>query len=584
MLEDLEADSSLCDKFCDIKCIAGGGFCSTVYSAIDKSIPYGHERRVALKKLSLTGKGHCRAALREVLLLKKLNHDNVVRTYKIVDSTGSEVDDLLLENEGDLDNIFIVEELFDTDLHQLLERNGNLTYSTIKLFMYQLLRGLKYIHSSNVLHRDIKPGNLLINVQDLTLKIGDFGLARIFDEAYCHKGYMTSVVSTRYYRAPEIMTEVGNYSTPIDIWSCGCVLAEMLNGRVLFNGDNDLEQLKTIYSAYGLDEVRVGESGSFPEHLFDKSTPAKAVDLLRKLLTLDPSARLSATEALAHPFFTSLHDADDEPVNPDPLFVEDEVDNLPIHQLKRKILRHSSLIAQHDHAAPAFYSSDENLFYGFDATFETSAAVRISCSKSKSCGKSSGYGTDPDRVSPLSSQTSELSYVEHDSLTRHPARHFAATAREAGVSDEPCLDPASVAELGEEVAGNDDGFLNSDFIVSHVTSSVLDESDSYFSEFSPVIDAVDDVELAVNDLDPSFLGLPGHSSVDYNWIDATPATPLQDCVIVKEDMSVNDEIIHRLNQHADELTLHDLASNKFADATFMSKASMRHMDSLRFLI
>jgi len=276
--EQFNSLSCLSSKFSDLKVIAGGGS-GIVLSGVDKSLSEGSVSDkdgspVALKRLSLVGKGHCRVALRELRLLKRFNHENVVKTYKITDSNGSIIDDPSQEDFKDLDSVYAVEELLDTDLHKIIERNGKLSLDTTKLFLYQLLRGLKYIHSANVIHRDIKPGNLFVNAEDLTLKIGDYGLARVFDKRYEHKGYLTAIVSTRYYRAPEVMKNLGDYCYPIDMWSCGCVFAEMLLGKILFSGENDLDQLNVICSAYGITtENMYTKENLFPGHLFKDFPP-----------------------------------------------------------------------------------------------------------------------------------------------------------------------------------------------------------------------------------------------------------------------------------------------------------------------
>ena len=127
-----------------------------------------------------------------------------------------------------LEDIYFVTELLGTDLHRLLTSRP-LEKQFIQSFLYQILRGLKYVHSAGVVHRDLKPSNILVN-ENCDLKICDFGLARIQDPQ------MTGYVSTRYYRAPEIMLTWQKYDVAVDIWSTGCIFAEMLEGRPLFPG------------------------------------------------------------------------------------------------------------------------------------------------------------------------------------------------------------------------------------------------------------------------------------------------------------------------------------------------------------
>ena len=275
MPSDCKSTSSLCDlslNFSSLKVISGNGN-SVVLSGVDNSMLNGTScnkvnAAVALKRLSLVGKGHCRIALRELRVLKRLSHENIIKTLKIIDSNGKTLDPYV-ETFSGIDSVYVVEELLDSDLQKIIERNGKLSLETCKIFLYQLLRGLKYIHSANVVHRDIKPGNLFVKTDDLTLKVGDYGLARVFDYRYKHKGYLTALVSTRYYRAPEVILKTGDYSYPIDIWSAGCVFGEMLLGKVLFPGENDLDQINCICRVFGIKIENIFEQVSlFPDHLF----------------------------------------------------------------------------------------------------------------------------------------------------------------------------------------------------------------------------------------------------------------------------------------------------------------------------
>lgn len=194
--------------------------------------------------------------------------------------------------------------------------------------------GLKYIHSANVLHRDLKPGNLLVNA-DCELKICDFGLSRGFDPDQNtvvpgQQEFMTEYVATRWYRAPEIMLSHQNYTTAIDIWSVGCILAELLGRRPLFKGRDYVDQLNQILHYLGHPSESMLQRIASPraqqyirslpykpgipfEQLYPKANPL-ALDLLRRLLAFDPRERISCDEALAHPYLAVWHDPADEPV------------------------------------------------------------------------------------------------------------------------------------------------------------------------------------------------------------------------------------------------------------------------------
>lgn len=156
----------------------GFGVNGLVLSAVDSKSC----RKVAVKKITINDAQSMKHAFREIKIIRRLDHDNIVKVYEVLGPKGAEL-------QGDLfkfNIVYIVQEYMETDLARLLEQ-GPLSEEHAKLFMYQLLRGLKYIHSANVLHRDLKPANIFINTEDLVLKIGDFGLARVVDQHYSHK-------------------------------------------------------------------------------------------------------------------------------------------------------------------------------------------------------------------------------------------------------------------------------------------------------------------------------------------------------------------------------------------------------------
>ncbi|KAL7650026.1 MAPK protein hog1, variant 3 [Aspergillus niger] len=265
---------------------------------------------VAIKKMMkpFSNATLAKRTYREVKLLKHLRHENLIGLSDIFISP--------------LEDVYLVTDLLGTDLNRLLTSKP-LDGKFVQYFTYQLLRGLKYIHSAGVIHRDLKPSNILIN-ENCDLKICDFGLARL------QEPQMTGYVSTRYYRAPEIMLTWQKYGMQVDIWSAGCIVAEMLRGKPLFPGKDHINQFFLITDALGNPPDEVIERictkttldlvKSLPKRqpapwatLFPDSDE-NAIDLLGEMLIFDPDKRISAAKALEHPYLSVYHDPTDEPV------------------------------------------------------------------------------------------------------------------------------------------------------------------------------------------------------------------------------------------------------------------------------
>ncbi|TFY81157.1 hypothetical protein EWM64_g2851 [Hericium alpestre] len=260
--------------------------------------------------------------LREIKLLHHFRrHKNITCLYDM---------DIVFGPDGNFDEVYLYEELMEADLHAIIRSGQPLSDAHFQSFIYQTLCGLKYIHSANVLHRDLKPGNLLVNA-DCELKICDFGLARGFNQAQ-KQGFMTEYVATRWYRAPEIMLSFANYASAIDVWSVGCILAELLAGKPIFKGRDYVDQLNQILHYLGTPSEdtlrRVGSPRaqdyirSLPirprvpfQQLFPNANPL-ALDLLSKMLNFDPAKRITCEQALDHPYLAVWHDPSDEPVCP----------------------------------------------------------------------------------------------------------------------------------------------------------------------------------------------------------------------------------------------------------------------------
>ena len=327
--------------FTNLELIGSGGH-SVVCSALDTL----SNQRVAIKKLSL----RCsRAALREITILKRLRHQNVVCVHEVV-SYG----DL---DEENLNSVYVVQELMPTDLGHLFKRS-TMDEDHVKIFLYYLLKGVKYIHSANVIHRDIKPSNVLIDGETLDLKICDFGLARVLDSAYYHGGFLTETVCTQWYRAPEVMLTPKDYTNKIDMWSVGCVFAEMLlGGKPLFPGSNEYDQIRLILQTVRLDSRDLEylrhkgvdspilprqprEIVALPQNL--QTARSEALDLLDKMLTFNPETRISAEQALSHPYLKEFANPDNEPVASDPFYIESEVNDYQPENTMKEMIRQLS--------------------------------------------------------------------------------------------------------------------------------------------------------------------------------------------------------------------------------------------------
>uniref|UniRef100_A0A669EUQ2 Mitogen-activated protein kinase n=1 Tax=Oreochromis niloticus TaxID=8128 RepID=A0A669EUQ2_ORENI len=197
-------------------------------------------KRVALKKMPNVFQNlvSCKRVFRELKMLCFFKHENVLSALDILQPPHIDY----------FEEIYVVTELMQSDLHKIIVSPQPLSSDHAKVFLYQILRGLKYLHSAGILHRDIKPGNLLVN-SNCVLKICDFGLARV--EESDESRHMTQEVVTQYYRAPEILMGSRHYSNSIDIWSVGCIFAELLGRRILFQAQSPIQQLDLITDLLG---------------------------------------------------------------------------------------------------------------------------------------------------------------------------------------------------------------------------------------------------------------------------------------------------------------------------------------------
>ncbi|KAI3441769.1 uncharacterized protein J3R85_001801 [Psidium guajava] len=299
---------------------------------------------VAIKKIgnAFDNRIDAKRTLREIKLLRHMDHENVVALKDIIRPPSRE----------NFNDVYMVCDLMDTDLHQIIRSNQTLTDDHYRYFLYQLLRGLKYVHSASVLHRDLKPSNLFLNA-NCDLKIGDFGLARTTSET----DFMTEYVVTRWYRAPELLLNCSEYTAAIDIWSVGCILGEIVTRQPLFPGRDYVHQLRLITELIGSpddsslgflrsDNARryVRQLPQYPRQQFAsrfQSMSPGAVDLLERMLVFDPSKRITVDEALCHPYLAPLHDINEEPVCPTPFIFDFEQPSFTEENIKELIWRES---------------------------------------------------------------------------------------------------------------------------------------------------------------------------------------------------------------------------------------------------
>ena len=280
----------------------GEGQFATVFKAEDTE---NNDKVVAVKKIKLGQKsdardGINRTALREIKLLQELHHPNIIG---------------LLDVFGHKSNISLIFDYMDTDLEVIIRDTSILlTPAHIKAYVLMTLQGLEYLHSHWILHRDLKPNNLLIDTQGV-LKITDFGLAKAFGSP---NRVLTHQVVTRWYRSPELLFGARLYGTGVDIWAVGCIIAELLLRVPFLQGDTDLGQLAKVFEVCGTptEETWPGVT-SLPDYVAFKDMPgipfkeiftAASDDLLRLLTwshVLDPAKRCTATQALKTPYFSN---------------------------------------------------------------------------------------------------------------------------------------------------------------------------------------------------------------------------------------------------------------------------------------
>lgn len=349
-LADIQHEISQLDDRYQLQKVIGAGSYGMVIRAKDTR---DHDRYVAIKRVNKEIFDEvvlAKRILREVQLLSHFNDENIIGLKNVLTPK---------DPEG-FDHFYIIMDIMETDLKQVLRSGQSLTEEHIKFFIYQALRALHVIHSAGVIHRDITPANILVN-SNCDLKLCDFGLAKEDDE---HE-HMTDYVTMRWYRAPELVMEDRSYNAKIDVWGIGCILGELLGSRPLFQGKDRVNQLDKIVEVIGTPpEAEITSVGSaaaqkylkkkshYPAFDWKKKYPhasREALDLLQRMLVFNPSKRISVLESMRHPFLKNLHEDSDDTVHVAP-FRYEEPNYKTVQEVKRAIYK-TSVRLQETHSS-----------------------------------------------------------------------------------------------------------------------------------------------------------------------------------------------------------------------------------------
>ncbi|KAM4725972.1 mitogen-activated protein kinase 15 isoform 2-T2 [Anableps anableps] len=326
----------------EIKKRIGKGAYGIVWKAVDRQTG----ETVAVKKIfdAFRNRTDAQRTFREIMFLQEFgDHPNIVKLLNVIRA----------QNDKD---IYLIFEYMDTDLHAVIKKGSLLKDVHKRYVMYQLFKANKYLHSGNVIHRDEKPSNVLLDT-DCIIKLCDFGLARSLNQIQEDSGNpaLTEYVATRWYRAPEILLGSTRYTKGVDMWSLGCILGEMLLGKALFPGTSTINQVEKIMSAiphpspedilaikseYGSSVIqRMLLKPQVPlEDLLQPSVPPDALNLLKGLLVFNPDKRLTAEQALQHPYVARFHNPAKEPaLNYDVVLAVDDDVQLSVIQYRNKL-------------------------------------------------------------------------------------------------------------------------------------------------------------------------------------------------------------------------------------------------------
>ena len=279
--------------------IIGIGAYGIIISALDT---LNNNKVVAIKKLKrISDIIDLKRIAREILIMKYCQHENIIPLLDVIIHLNKDT------QNNQFADVYLVMEKMDSDLQKIIASKQELSDEHYQFILYQMLRALYFLHSANIIHRDFKPSNVLIN-EDCTVKLCDFGMSRGIKE---ENVLLTEYVVTRYYRAPEVMLSSHHYSKKIDVWSVGCAFAELLSKKFMFPGQNYIDQIKLIIDVLGTQDVNIPKKNF--KDILNCENPL-AVDLVEKMLVFNPDKRYSIEDCLNHPYLKNMKEGIEDPV------------------------------------------------------------------------------------------------------------------------------------------------------------------------------------------------------------------------------------------------------------------------------